>query len=118
MISLVVQVPVHKNTNACKADIHPHNHITEEDPGCDETVVGTMGELLHYVEICGVESQCYCGGAVGDEVHPQELDGENPSGMPRAAVKNVAATLPIFEDIQYLMKACILLQINRPCLMI
>ena len=44
--------------------------------------------------------------------------GKVLSGMPRAAVKNVAATLPIFDDIKYLMKAYILLQIDRPCSMI
>ena len=76
MIALVVQVLVHKNTNTCKAGIHPHDHITEEDQGCDETVVGTTRELLHYVGICGVESQCCCGGAFGDEAHPQELEGD------------------------------------------
>ena len=115
MIALIVQVLVHKNTNACKADVHPHNHITEEDPGCDETVAGTMGELLHYVGSAGLNPNAIAGEPLVMRFTHRSWTGKSSSGIPRAAVKNVVA---IFDDIKYLMKACILLQINRPCLMI
>ena len=32
---------------------------------------------------------------------------ENPSGIPKIAVKKIENTSPIFDEIKYLMKACI-----------
>lgn len=101
-----------------------HSHSPEEQPAGDETLVGPTRGLLHDVQIRGVEAQGSGGQTVGDlraerETHalarPMQLasyalpltrlthsswTGMRASGRPRAAVKKMDTTSPMFEEIR------------------
>lgn len=40
VVSFLVDVPVGKDTDAGESNVNTYDHVAEEDPGSDETVIG------------------------------------------------------------------------------
>lgn len=62
------------------ANICANDHVAEEEPAGDEGLVALAGLALHDVVVGGVEGEGGGGQAVGDEVDPEELDGDKCFG--------------------------------------
>ena len=76
----VQEEPVGRGTNGGSTNIDTNDHVSEEQPGSDEGLVGSPGWFVHDVEVGGVEGESSGGQAVSDEVHPQQLDGDQSLG--------------------------------------
>ena len=61
--------------------------VPEEEPGCDELLVGLSGRLLHDVHVRRVEAQRRCWRAVGHQVHPQQLQGQLSKSFPQESLR-------------------------------
>eukprot|EP00963_Diacronema_lutheri_P014275 scaffold2859_cov349-Pavlova_lutheri.AAC.12 len=62
----------------------------------------------------GLNPSAVAGGPSVTRLTHNSWTGMSPSGIPRAAVKKMLTTSPIFEEIMYLMKAFMLLKIPLP----
>mmetsp|Transcript_12287 Transcript_12287/g.32633 ORF Transcript_12287/g.32633 Transcript_12287/m.32633 type:complete len:474 (-) Transcript_12287:433-1854(-) len=69
------RVPCRKRAHRREADVHANNHVAEEHPRRDQAVVGTTRGLAHDVQVRRVESERRGGWAVGDQINPQQLHG-------------------------------------------
>mmetsp|Transcript_11360 Transcript_11360/g.25637 ORF Transcript_11360/g.25637 Transcript_11360/m.25637 type:complete len:407 (-) Transcript_11360:1767-2987(-) len=69
------RVPCRERAHRREADVHANNHVAEEHPRRDQAVVGTTRGLAHDVQVRRVESERRGGWAVGDQINPQQLHG-------------------------------------------
>ena len=76
----VAEVPHTEGPDGREANVDTDDEVAEQDPGGDEVLVRAPGRLLHDVGVAGVEAQGGRGGAIGDEVHPEELHGDQALG--------------------------------------
>merc|ERR1712184_177745 len=53
----VNQEPVGGGSYSGGADIGSNDHVSEEQPGCDEGLISASGHLLHDVQVRGVEGE-------------------------------------------------------------
>merc|ERR1711887_229415 len=74
--SWVKEEPVAGSSDSGSADVDTNGHVPEEQPGGDEGLVAATGGLVHDVQVRGVEGEGGGGQAVSDEVHPEQLDGD------------------------------------------
>lgn len=56
----------------------------------------------------GLNPKAVAGGPSVTKLTQRSCTGIKPSGMPKAAVKNIHATSPMFEDIMYLQQETIM----------
>lgn len=70
------EVPPGRSTDRGGADVGSDGHVTEEQPSGDETFSGATRRLVHDVQIGGVEAEGGGGKTISDQVHPQELHGD------------------------------------------
>ena len=81
MRALVVdEEPPGGSTDRGAADVDPDGHVAEEQPGADERLASATGRLVHDVKVGRVEPKGGGGEAVSDEVHPQQLYGDEGLG--------------------------------------
>merc|ERR1719222_931280 len=76
----VQEEPVGGGTNGGSTDISTNDHVSEEQPGSDEGLVGSPGLFVHDVQVGRVEGESSGGQTVSDEVHPQQLHGDQSLG--------------------------------------
>merc|ERR550539_1534517 len=76
----VQEEPVGGGTNGSSTDISTNDHVSEEQPGSDEGLVGSPGWFVHDVQVGGVEGESSGGQTVSDQVDPQQLDGDESLG--------------------------------------
>ena len=77
----VHQEPVGGGTNSSSADISTNDHVSEEEPGSDESLVSSPGRFVHDVEVGRVEAEGGGGKSVSHQVHPKQLDRDQGLGQ-------------------------------------
>ena len=60
--------------------------------------LGVAGRARHYVVVIGINSQGHGRKAVGNKVHPQNLDGEQGRGKPPSTARNIVSTSPTLQE--------------------
>jgi hypothetical protein len=76
----VVDKPPDVTKYGGSADINTDNHVAEQQPTADESLVTAAGRALHNVMVWRVERQSSGGKTIGDKVNPQELDRNQSLG--------------------------------------
>ena len=76
----VVQEPPCIAEDGGRADVRADHHVAEEEPAADERLVALARGASHHVVVGRVEGQGGCRQSVGDQVHPQELHGDQGFG--------------------------------------
>mmetsp|Transcript_5320 Transcript_5320/g.10923 ORF Transcript_5320/g.10923 Transcript_5320/m.10923 type:complete len:562 (-) Transcript_5320:1568-3253(-) len=80
VVSWMEDVPIRKDSHACETDVDSDDHVAEEYPRSNETVVRTTREFFHDIRVRGIESQSRGGRSVRDEIDPQQLHGNQSLG--------------------------------------
>jgi len=73
-------VPPGGSADRRRAHVQPDDHVTEKEPGGDERFFRGTWLLLHDVQIGRIETQSGGGKAVGDQVDPKQLNGDQRLG--------------------------------------
>ena len=68
-------------TDGGGADVGADGHVAEEEPAGDEAFVGAARRLVHDVQVGRVEAQGRGRQTVGDQVDPEQLDGDQRLGQ-------------------------------------
>ena len=69
-------VPPGGSTDSGGSDIAADAHVAEEQPAGDEGLLGGARRLVHDVQVGRVEAEGGGREAVSDQVHPEQLDGD------------------------------------------
>ena len=70
-----VHEPPRSSCHSGKANVASDDKVAEEQPSGDEGVFDVAGWLVHDVDVGRIEAEGRCRETVGDEVYPEELDG-------------------------------------------
>ena len=76
----VVHEPPRVARHGRDADVRSYDHVANEQPLADERLAAAPWGYPHDAVVGGVEAECGGGEAVGDQVDPEELDGDERFG--------------------------------------
>lgn len=68
-----------------------NGQVTEEEPSTDKRLLGVARQLVHDVQIRGVESQCGGWQSICHQVHPQQLHWDEGFGQAQDGCQEDAA---------------------------
>lgn len=77
---IVVHEPPSVARNGRDPNVNPNRHITEEEPAADQGLSRVAGRTTHDRRVGGVEAERSGGKTIRDEVHPEELNGNERLG--------------------------------------
>merc|ERR1719483_896572 len=80
----VIQKPIGGATDSGNTDVDTNHHVTEKQPLCDQSLFGGPWWFVHDVQVRGVEPEGGGGQAIGDQVDPQKLYGNQSLGQTKS----------------------------------
>ena len=91
------KVPPGRSTDGSGTDVGSDGHVTEEQPSGDETLRGATGWFVHDVKIGRVEAESGGRKTISDQVHPQQLHGDQSFGQTQSGSKENTHNLDKFN---------------------
>merc|ERR1719206_302091 len=93
LLAGVAEEPVRGGSNGCSTNIDTNNHVSEKQPGSDQSFISATWGLVHDVKVWRVEGEGSGWETVSDEVHPQELDRDQSFWETKGSCKEDADNL-------------------------
>ena len=63
-----------------RTNVATDGHVSKEEPVADEGLFGIARWLVHDVQVRRIEAECRGRQTVGNQVHPEQLDGDEGFG--------------------------------------